>query len=279
MKKMKFNTVAVRTVAFGGVVGLFLAAQAASACTLNNWSAVVGLDETDASQGTIAPGGPNPTAPDEVLSARYSGLCAMAASGQGYVEDTSPGGIDRIRARFYVLADNTDNAVVYEGFNGTTSIFTVQVGSDGVVTLSGDGISPPLTAAGSSGNWNSIELDWNAGGDQVSLWVNSDAATESADDTGGLNSGQVVTSVQLGNLSAAAGSLSFDAYESRRTTEVGRLLRGDADGNSTVGGGDITAIIDEFLNGNIAEGQPDCDENGSIGAGDISCIIQIFLGV
>jgi len=271
MKKIKFNTVATRTVAAGCVIGMFMAAQAASACTLQNWSA---------SSGSVAPGGPNPdTANGEVLSPRYSGLCAMAASGQGFVEDTSPGALDRIRARFYVLADNTENAVVYEGFNGSTSIFTVQVRSDGVVRLSGDGISAALTATGVSGNWNSIEVDWNAGGDQVSLWVNSDAATESADDTGVLNSGQVVTSVQLGNLSAAAGSLSFDAYESRRTTEVGRLLRGDADGNGTVGGGDITTIIDEFLNGNIAGGQPDCDENGSIGAGDISCIIQIFLGV
>lgn len=270
MEKMKFKTAAVRRVAVGFGLGLFMAAQSAAACTLQNWSTV---------SGAVDPGGPNPnTANGEVLSPRYAGVCAMAASGEGFVEDTSPGGIDRIRARFYVLADNTGDAIVYEGFNGTTSIFTVEVGSDGVITLAGDGISQPLTAAGSSGNWNSIELDWDAGGDQVSLWVNSDAASENADDTEGLTSGQVVTSVQFGNLSPAGGSLSFDAYESRRTTPVGRVCVGDADGNGSRGIGDLEVVFTEIQSAGStpASGSPDADENGQIGIGDLEEIFSII---
>jgi len=268
MKKMKFNTVAARLVVAGCVVGLFMAAQAASACTLQNWSA---------SSGSVAPGGPNPdTANGEVLSARYSGLCAMAASGEGFVEDTSPGGIDRIRARFYVLANNTEPAVVYEGFNGTTSIFTVAIDASGTVSLSGDGLSQAVTANGVSGNWNSIELDWDAGAGQASLWVNSDASSSAPDGSDNLTSGQVVTSVKLGNLDGAAGTMNFDAYESRRATPVGRLCEGDANSDGVRDFVDIGDIfIESATGGNTpANGNPDFNDDGRVDFVDIG---EVFI--
>jgi len=273
MKKMKFNTVATRTVAAGCVIGLFMAAQAASACTLQNWS-VPG-------SGDVEPGSPVADPANGVVdSARYSGLCAMAANGQGFVEDTSPGsgGLDRIRARFYVLADNTQDALIYEGLNGSTSIFTVEIGADGAVTLSGNGISAPLTAPGVSGNWNSIEVDWNAGGNQVSLWVNSDASSDVADASESVSTGQVVTSVRLGNLDGASGALSFDAYESRRSTAVGRLLVGDANSDGAVDVLDINTLANEILNSELGSGVPDCDESGTVDVLDVNCMADIILG-
>ena len=265
MKKMKFNTLAGRTITAGLFAGLFLASQAAFACTLGNWSAV---------SGDVDPGSPAPDA-GEVLSPRYSGLCAMAASGQGYVEDVSPGGIDRIRARFYVLADNTSDVVVYEGFNGGTSVFTVGLSTTGLVTFAGSGFS--LTENGVSGNWNSIEVDWNSGAGTVSLWVNSDATSAGADDTGSVAANQV-TSVRLGSVDAAAGPMSFDAYESRRTTAIGRLLAGDANSDAGLSTGDLVGIRNELLDVSLAAGQPDCNEDGAVSTGDLVCVRNILLG-
>ena len=264
MKKMKFNTLAGRTITAGLFAGLFLASQAAFACTLGNWSAV---------SGDVDPGSPAPDA-GEVLSPRYSGLCAMAASGQGYVQDDSPGGIDRIRARFYVLADNTSDVVIYEGFNGATSVFTVELSTAGLVTFTGSGFS--LTANGVSGNWNSIEVDWNSGAGTVSLWVNSDATSAGADDTGSVAANQV-TSVRLGNLNDASGMLNFDAYESRRTTEIGQLCACDANasGDGIVNIQDFVVTTNEAGGGELATGQPDCNGNGAVDIQDMVAIINI----
>ena len=271
MKTINFRTVATRTVAAGCLAGLMMAAQSAMACTLQNWSAAVGLDEADASAGTIAPGAPNPAAPDEVLSPRYSGRCAMAASGQGYVEDVSPGGITRIVARFYVLANNSADAIVYEGLDGTSRVFDVTVATDGTVTLSSG--SQNISTAGNAGKWNSIEIDWTSG-DALSLIVNGGTAA-----TGTGAAAGTLDSVRLGNINGAAGSLNFDAYESRRSTAVGRLVRGDANNDGSVNSGDTTAVVNEFLTIQLSSGQPDCNEDGSVNSGDTTCIVNTFLGL
>ncbi|MBS3746147.1 MAG: hypothetical protein KGY49_03760 [Wenzhouxiangellaceae bacterium] len=271
MIKTKFNTLAARSIKAGFVVGALMAAQGAFACTVDNWSAESG--------NPLASG---PDGPDgKSAIARYSGLCAMqvADGAVSFVEDLNPGGIDRIRARFYVLADNTDTAVVYEGLNSTTPVFTIEVDGAGVFSVSGDGLSQQMSASGVAGNWNSVELDWDAGAGQVSLWVNSDAGSETADASESLSSGQVVTSVRLGNLNGAAGTMNFDAYESRRTTEIARLLRGDANDDGAVNSGDFTAVVNDFLGVSLATGQPDCNEDGAVNSGDFTCVVNLFLGL
>ena len=272
MKKMKFNRLAGRTIAAGFVLGLFMAAQSAAACTLQNWSAAVGLDETDASQGTIAPGAPNPAASDEVLSPRYSGRCAMAASGQGYVEDVSPGGITRIVARFYVLANNSADAIVYEGLDGTSRVFDVTVATDGTVTLSSG--SQNISTAGNAGKWNSIEIDWTSGGD-LSLIVNGGTA-----ETGAGAAAGTLDSVRLGNINSAAGSLNFDAYESRRSTAVGRLCEGETTGDGKRTSDDFLEIFDEVASagGVLSSGQPDFTEDGFITNDDVLGVFDLVAG-
>lgn len=250
-------------------LGLLLGAQNAIACTVDNWNG--GNSEN------ITAGGP------DIGLARYSGLCAMEtpASTAAWVQDNSPGGINRIRARLYVLNElaSGQSAVIYRGFStdtGTGPLFTVRLATDGTVRLIDNATAAEVQQT-SSTNWVSVEIDWSQGSGNGTISLSINGQTPAANNALN-NTGSSLQSVRLGNLLGAAGSLNFDAYESRRTTEIGRLIRGDADANGSVGGGDISAIIDEFLNGNLAEGQPDCDENGNIGAGDISCIIQIFLG-
>ena len=75
-------------------------------------------------------------------------------------------------------------------------------------------------------------------------------------------------------------SLGFDAFESTRseTAAIGRLCRGNANGDAQVDSGDGLAIRNEFLVGVLASGQPDCNEDGIVNSGDGLCVRQIFLG-
>ena len=274
MKKMKFNTVATRTAAAVFLAGLMMAAQSAMACTLQSWSAAVGLDETDASLGTIAPGAPNPGGTDEVLSPRYSGRCAMAASGQGYVEDVSPGGIDRIRARFYVLANHTSDAVLYQGLNGGGSeVFRVLFLADGRVRLRSGGVNADADGpdAGNLNEWNSIEIDWDAGADEMSILVNGDGPAPVS-----FPGAETVSKVRLGNLNSATGTMNFDAYESRRTTPIGELVACDAQGDGSINVLDALAVINEINDAGLATGQPDCSLDGAVNVLDALDIINII---
>ena len=278
MKMYNLNSRLVRRATATVALGLLLGAQTAMACTLQNWSST---------SGAVDPGSPDADPLNNVVeSARYAGLCAMSASGLGFVRDDSPGpgGIDRIRARFYFLADNSSDVTVYEGFNGSTSIFTVEVdGATGEVSLSGDGIGqPPLTATGDLGKWNSIELDWDAGSGQASLWVNTDSELVVADASRAFSSSQVVTSVRLGNLNSASGTMAFDAYESRRSSPVGRLVHPDPNGDGNPNGIDaldFSAMVNDFLEIQRANGTIDCNEDGNIFVDslDFACIVNAFI--
>jgi hypothetical protein len=250
------------------IAALALLGQPALACTAGAWSADTG----------VAVGGPegNPA-----TLARYSGLCAMQAASSVHVEDASPGGISRIRARFYMLANNTASADVYRGFNGTGSqVFEVSVDpGNGNVTLSSGGTNATCTGCANAGEWNSIELDWDAGGGALSLWVNSDATTDAADATASLSSSQTVSSVRLGNLNGASGAMNFDSYESRRTTAIGRLVRGDANGDGSVSVFDAIAVVNESSGtGSPAPGQPDCNEDGAVSVFDAICVVNVAAG-
>lgn len=240
------------------VAGSLFAGQAALACTTGNWSNTVG--------GVVA----GERVADNIE--RYSGLCGMQTPGGAvaYVQDDNPGGIGRIRARFYVLANNTSAANIYRGFtSGGSQLFNVQLGSGGAVTLTSGGAT--ASANGVSGNWNSIEVDWNASGGQLVLTVNEQSPVSVP-----LSVSGGVGFVRLGNLNGASGTMNFDAYESRRTTEVGRLLVGDVNASGSITPADVVAARLEFL-GTEQPGQPDCNESGSISPADVVCTRLVFL--
>ena len=68
--------------------------------------------------------------------------------------------------------------------------------------------------------------------------------------------------------------LNFDAYESRRTTEIGRLCRGNPDADGTRDINDLQVLFTELqsLGGTPAPGTPDANEDGSVGLPDLNVI-------
>lgn len=255
----------IRSIIGAGLLlaGTVLAAQSAlAACTAGNWNGGV--------TGTVTPG-----QPDTDLVARYSGVCAMQVPGGSvsFVQDNSPGAIDRIRARFYVLADNSTNAVVYRGLNSSDSpVFGVQVATNGDVTFTSGSASAVCSGCANIGGWNSIEIDWNAAGGQLSLTVNEEPAA-----TTPFSSAQLVSSVRLGNLNGASGTMNFDAYESRRSTAVGRLMVSDANGDQAINSQDLAVMVNELLGLGLAPGQVDCNEDAIVNSQDLACIVNILL--
>lgn len=259
MKTIEFKFRLAQGGAAAVALGLAMAGQSAMACNADNW-----FDKTDA---TVLASGPG----SQPSISRYSGLCAMqtSAGSEAWVEDDSPGGIDRIRARFYVLADNTETARIYRGFNaGGSAIFNVALNpNNGNIVFLSSGESVVCAGCATAGSWNSIEVDWDAGAGNISLSANGAAPVSTS-----ITSAETVSKVRLGNLNSAGGVMNFDAYESRRTTEIGRLLRGDANSDGNVNVGDITAVSNEIFATPFASGQPDCNEDGNVNVGDITCL-------
>lgn len=262
----RFGRRATATVA----LGLLLGAQTAMACTVTNWNG--------GNTGGVVAGGPNTGG-----IARYAGICSMQtpAAATAWVQDDSPGGIDRIRARFYVLngLGAGQSAVVYRGFSstgGTGNLFTVRLETDGTVRLIDNATAAEVQQTSSTG-WTSIEIDWSQGsGDGViSLSVNGQAPDVQSTLS---NSGSALQSVRVGNLTGASGTLNFDAYESRRTTEIGRLCEGDALPDGVRDFADINSIFVEFATGgsNPAAGTPDITEDGLVDFADINEVFVLF---
>ena len=248
-------------------VGLLAASSVAGACTLSAWS----------SNTAPAVGGPG----DTVELSRYSGICAMQANaGSQYVQDNSPAAEGTLIARFYFLAAGSGTAdlfVAYSDEGGATPVFTVtaDAGNVTITPASGTGATAALTA----GRWNSVEASWTAGG-AISLWVNSDATTAPADGTGSDTSASTIEAVRLGAVNGLGGftTINFDQYESRRTTNIGRDIVADANGD---GQGpnifDAIGVVQEIVNGTAQPGQPDCNEDGNVNIFDAICIVQIIV--
>lgn len=241
--------------------GALLAGQAAMACQTTAWTVTDGL--VTAGDPTLT-GGEIP---------RYQGLCGLEATGQGFVQDDSPGGIDRIVARFYVLNNNTAPATIYRGFsatNGTGERFSITLDDAGLVTLT-DNVSTQSVSQSGANPWISVEIDWGqgAGSGFISLSVDGQTAAEA---TGLNNSGTALQSIRLGDLDGAAGTLGFDSYESRRSTAVGRLCNCNANGSAddVVNIQDIITIVNDAGNNSfLSPGTPDCNEDGQIAILDI----------
>jgi hypothetical protein len=265
MSHTSHNTLIKRVAGLGALVaGALLASQAAIACQTTNWSAT---------SGSVVAGDPSA---DGI--ARYQGLCGLEANGTGFVQDNSPGGIDRIVARFYVLNDNTATATIYSGFGDTaggSNRFNVTLDGAGSVTLTDVATGQSVNQSGAS-NWLSVEIDWGqgAGSGFASLSVNGQAAAEV---TGLNNTGAALQSVRLGNLNGATGVVGFDSYESRRSTAVGRLCNCNANGSAddVVNVQDVVVIVNEAGGVGLASGTPDCNQDGAVNVQDVVQTVNI----
>ncbi|MCH5372836.1 MAG: hypothetical protein JJ992_02580 [Planctomycetes bacterium] len=243
----------------------------ASACSTDGWLGGTGNIPANA----VADSPPN--------VARFSQLCALAVTDTSYVQSNAASDA-RYRARFYVLdgltgSDPVDIFEAYQDDSATTPLFKVSFDGSQFTFDATDASGGSASAAASNG-WNLIEFDWDSGSNTFSYWVNADASVDSP--TGSVNAGTgTVESARLGapnGFAPQTGKLTFDAFESHRTTAVGPLLAGDATGDSSINIFDVVGVLNEILGKGLATGQPDCNSSGSIDIFDVVCDLNIILG-
>jgi Dockerin type I domain len=252
---------------FGGIILVGLGfAMDAQACSTDGWLGGVSGFPANAVAGS----------PPAV--SRYSELCALAVTGQAHVQDDNPSDA-RYRARFYVLDGLTGAAAidVFEAYSdeaATNPLFKVSFNGSQFTFDATDAGGTSTTFASVNG-WNLVEFDWDSDTGDFDFWVNADATTDPT--SGSVNSGTgTVEAVRLGapnGFAPQTGKLTFDAFESHRTTPVGPLLVGDSNGNGSVTIADVVSVLNE-LAGTLQVGQPDCNENGSVTVADAVCLIN-----
>jgi hypothetical protein len=207
--------------------------------------------------------------------ARYSGQCGLksAATAQ-FVTDNTPTAETTFRARFYVYTGLS--AGIAQVFRANNAGGTQQIG----VTY--DFAANLLRFATSTGNgsvavspnaWYSVELNWSrAAGNMVATVRGAGATTDLTATVTGVGATDAIDTAQLGWVSgtgtATTRGIITDAYESRRSTAIGRLCRGDANLDGTRNSGDQIAVRNEVFGTALAGGQPDANEDGVVNSGD-----------
>ncbi len=241
-------------------------------CSIMNWSSSVDLDDNDTGR------------PDEG-NRRYSGECGLAVpldTLPRYVEDLNPDNEAFYKARFYAFFDDIDSGAVqfFKAFGDEMGRVQVTY-EDGDLIFSAfdnDNVEISEVVANIGSGWHSIEIVWESGPNaQVLLSVNDgpDVAIEVD------NSDHRIDDVRLGNLEPAlngTGLIHLDAFDSRRISRPGRLLRGDANDDGVVDVFDLDAIDLELFLSIAAQGQPDCNEDGVVDVLDRECIGEIIAG-
>ena len=262
------------------------AGSGAQACTTAQWGQQ--LTAGQGALGGVVAGQPNGLGGG--TSARYSGLCGLRATAAGQiVQDGTPAAEADYIARFYVRpAVDTGTQTVFRVAEGApdganTMVYRVQynranqqfevVNSASQVTVIGAASSAP------NGKWYQVSLTWHRTGGTLDVAVQGNASNTpnaSANLTGFASSGGAAGPdyASLGWVASTGGtgSVEVDAFESRRSTAIPRLCRGDASGNAILNVSDRGAVTAEVLGTALAAGQADCNEDGIISTGDRGCI-------
>ncbi len=245
---------------------------------------------------------------DNTEVSRYSGKCGLASAALGqYVQDGLPSAEGGYISRFYVKANITSGeAVVFQAMvDAATDYPLIRVTYDGAAQqfkfygsngTPGSFLGTVPAIAATRDRWYAIETNYNrgAGTNTGTLSINvlgnrnlnpAEGTASTANLTGiTINTaGQGVDFVQLGWVSGGTGTgVTVDAFESRRSTAIGRLQRGNANGTDAVCNTDdiVAAALDAnaILGGDtagLANGQPDCSEDGAINANDLACIALV----
>lgn len=261
-------------------------AEMATACSTAAWGA--GSPPGGGVVGTASAGDPTTGVK------RYGGRCGLRATAPGnFVQDGTPAGASEgaYIGRFYVFTGNTGEATIFQGVSGSENIINIAYNNTGTQATSGfkfykaNGATFDQVTNIRANSWYSIEFNWNrtAGTLDVVVQGNGTAAQDPAAFTGHTSSGGTVgiDFVKLGWIAGGAGTeVVVDAFESRRATAIGRLLRGDANGSGTISIGDATAIVTEVNGGTLAGGAgtnpaPECNEQSGLSIGDATCVVNI----
>lgn len=262
---MKLSSKTLLAAAFLTVLPLSSAlAQTASTCSISNWNG----------QGSAVAA--NAGSPPAI--ARYSGKCGLAVDGGKYVVDNTPNAEGNYRARFYVLTKGASGAVAVfkatsEDNGGGAEVLRVDfTGSAFKFYQNGTEVGQVTGVA--ANKWYSVEVAYKAGASFSADVAGAVSFTGSvAPVTSNIGNGKVGSSM-LGAVSGTATGMGFDAFVSTRTadTAIGRLCRGDANGDSNISITDVLAVRNEALNNTLANGQPDCNEDGKVAVTDSICV-------
>lgn len=259
---MKIKNLALATAALMGLVG----APATFACSIAAWNG--------GPTGTPVAGRPTDAAP----VARYSGQCGLRAATSGsFVTDNTPTAEAAFRARFYVYTGLTSGqAVVYRARNAANVdqiTVTYNQGSPGTFSFAIPGATAQTVPA-LTDRWYAIELNWAAAGTLTATVRGAAGTADAVANVTGGTAGGAIDTAQLGwvagtgTVTGASRGIIADAYESRRSTAIGRLCRGDASGDGILGIADRVIITTEAAGGALAAGQPDVNEDGVVAIAD-----------
>lgn len=248
-----------------------LPTSGALACTVANWNG------TNTATTAANAGGPA----DGI--ARYSGVCALSVDSGKYVTDNTPGAEGIYRARFYVLTANTGGTVTIfkagsdDNAGGTSAIEVDFTGSS--FAFRQNGASAGSVSGIQANKWYSIEMFYKAGNTfTASVWgAGGTSEVGNVNVTSAVGSA-TVGSARMGAISGSTGTakLGFDAFESTRseTTAIGRLCRGDVNGDNKRNILDITSIVSNINGVTVVGGQPDASEDGVVSVLDVTTIVQ-----
>lgn len=211
---------------------------------------------------------------------RYSGPCAFGAFGPGYVVDGTPASESTYRARFYVRTNVAGGIVdVFQAFDDAGSP-SVAVAYDApnasfLVYLGASATPDGVLAGYPPGRWYSVEV-FVALGQSVTLDVRGSFAPATTSVATPAASAVTVGVAKLGWVASRSGNpggiVEVDEFEStRNATPIGRLCRGDADGNGVLDNADYRDLGGELLRRGVAVGQPDCNEDGLLDVFDRVC--------
>lgn len=244
-------------------------------CTLAGWVATPGVVEG-------SPNNPPPAPPVP----RYSGLCAIETDAVGEFLSVSHAEESAYFVRFYYYTGTWSGgaADIYQARNAAGIVqMRVQhaVGAGNELRFSANG-DVLRTATVVANRWYAIELGWTAGANGTLIITVTGAGNDTPlaipPITGLNNASATIKHSQMGLIEGnGGGAVGFDAFELRRDTSPGRLLRGDATGNGQINVGDAIVARNEALGGPLSLGQPDCNEDGQVNIGDAICIRNIAL--
>ena len=274
------NGLFVSAVAGFMLVGWSLSASAQN-CTTANWTSAVGLaDGVDNATGNV---GTPPT------FRRYAGPCALRVPVDGtarYVIDDSPAAESSYIARFYVFLNNSGSApiVLFEalGSGDAAQLRLTYTAPNLTLEIFNNGQTQSRQFTNLENGWQSVELSWAQGATaNVSLTLNGDTLTAEGVDT----AGRTIERVRMGNVAAAgvaqaSTTVDFDDFDSRRSSNPGRLCRGltDQTRDSLTFGDAIAIFSDASSAAFVAPGQPDYDENGLVTFGDAIAVFNRAAG-
>ena len=277
------------------LVSLLLASPAQgqdSALFVNGWEGCSTTNWTGGVIGTPIAGEPD----DDIPVRRYQGRCALRATQAGnFVRDNSPVAEPKYRMRFYAYTgmSGAGEAVVFRATRASDSASMLRVSYDTQLNAFkiyvGTDAAADGTATGAADNrWYSVEIAFsNAAPAEVRYTIQGAGSTfplPSANNvlaTSAPTLADVVDTAEVGWVQSIGGpptgEVVVDAFSSFREAPIGRLCRGDANGDGNRNSGDHTTNTSEILGGALATGQPDCTEDGVLDVRDRVCVAALFL--